>query len=284
MANEAAAVLDEVAHFAEVLAPIFSQGAKGRLRSPSSLKDLAKVAGVSTASLVRVREALASACRAGTAVQDDEVTWRLTLAPEACRELSLMLTGIALYRGRVHEDVDRVSVVLSKPPAPSVFSSALAQSLKGDWGLQETSDTFQRMATSAVRRFLVMTPFLDANGLDRVLSLFKMTRPEVKRCLVVRDSAAAAITAVNEQLAELNVSVYEFRLAKGAGQYETFHAKVVVVDNDQCYLGSSNMTTWSFNYSLELGFFVRGESARRTSEVVDAVLAVSSRRRGPPKA
>lgn len=278
MANEAAAVLDEVAHFAEVLAPIFAQGAKGRLRTPSSLKELAKIAGVSTAGLERVREALSSACRAGAAIQEDGATWRLTLAPEIYRELSSMLAGIALYRSKVHEDADRVSVVLSKPPSPSVFSSALAQSLKGDWGLEETGDTFQRMAASAVHRFLVMTPFLDADGLDRVLSLFELTHPAVERCLVVRDAEAAAITAVKQKLSELGVAVYEFRLAKGAGQHETFHAKVVVSDNDQCYLGSSNMTTWSFNYSLELGFYVRGDSAKRTSEIVDAVLSVSLRK------
>lgn len=278
MANEAVAVLHEVAHFAEVLAPIFVQGAKGRLRSPSSLKELAKIAGVSTAGLEKVREALGYACRAGAAIQEDDTTWRLTLVPEACSELSLMLSGIALYREKVHKDADRVCVVLSKPPSPSLFSAALAQSLRGDWGLQETGDTFQRMAASAVQRFLVMTPFLDADGLERVLSLFEMTRPEVERFLVVRDAGAKTITAVKEQLKELNVSVFEFRLAKGSGQHETFHAKVVVADNDQCYLGSSNMTTWSFNYSLELGFYVQGDSATRTSEIVDAVLAVSLRK------
>lgn len=278
MANEVVAVLHEVAHFAEVLSPIFAQGAKGRLRSPSSLKELAKIAGVSTAGLEKVREALASACTAGAAIQEDEAAWRLTLAPDACHELSLMLSGIALYRGRVHKDADRVSVVLSKPPSPSVFSLALAQSLKGDWGLQETGDTFQRMAASAGRRFLVMTPFLDADGLDRVISLFQMTRPEVARYLVVRDAETTTISAVKQLLTELNVSVFEFRLAKGAGQHETFHAKVVVADNDQCYVGSSNMTTWSFNYSLELGFHVQGESAKRTAEIVDAVLAVSFRK------
>lgn len=162
--------------------------------------------------------------------------------------------------------------------AHAVATLALAQTLKGDWGLQETGDTFQRMAASAGRRFLVMTPFLDADGLDRVLSLFEMTRPGVARYLVVRDAEATTITAVKQLLTELNVSVFEFRLAKGAGQHETFHAKVVVADNDQCYVGSSNMTTWSFNYSLELGFHVQGESAKRTAEIVDAVLAVSLRK------
>ncbi|CUJ48475.1 phospholipase D-like domain-containing protein [Achromobacter sp. 2789STDY5608621] len=278
MKNEAIAVLLEVARFAELLAPIFVQGSKGRLRTPSSVKELAKIAGVSTARLETVREALASVCRAGAAVKESETTWRLTLSPAVCYELSLMLLGIAVYRTKVHEDADRVSVVLSRPPSPSIFSSALAQSLRGDWGLQETGDTFQRMAVSADRRFLVMTPFLDADGLDRVLSLFEMTHPKVERCLVVRQAHAQAIIAAKQRLAGLSVSVFEFRLAKGAGQYETFHAKVVVADNNQCYLGSSNMTTWSFNYSLELGFYVQGASARRAAETIDAVLAVSPRK------
>lgn len=278
MANEAVAVLHQVAHFSEILAPIFIQGAQGRLRSPSSLKELAKIAGVSTARLEQVREALASACRASAAIQDGEATWRLTLTPHACRELSLMLVGITAYREKLHEDADRVSVVLSRPPSPSAFSSALAQSLKGDWGLQETGDTFQRMAASANRRFLVMTPFLDTEGLNRVLSLFEMTPPTVERYLIVRDADAPVITAAKRQLTELNVSLFEFRLNKGAGRHETFHAKVVITDNNQCYLGSSNMTNWSFNYSLELGFYVQGESAKRTAEAIDAVLAVSLRK------
>lgn len=278
MANDAISVLHGMAHSAEVLAPIFVQGAKGRLQSPSSLKELAKIAGVSTAGIEKVREALASACMVGAAVQEGEAAWRLTLSPETCHEVSLMLLGIAVYRGKLHEDADRVSLVLSKPPSPSAFSSALAQSLKGDWGLQETGDTFQRMAVSASQRFLIMTPFLDAAGIERVRSLFEMTRPAVRRYLVVRDADSPAINAVKKEFRELGVAIFEFRLAKGAGQHETFHAKVVVSDNDQCYLGSSNMTTWSFNYSLELGFHVQGESAKRTAEIVDAVLAVSGRK------
>lgn len=278
MANDTVAILRDVAPYAEVLAPIFAQGAKGRLRSPSSLKELAKIAGVSTAGLERVREATAAACTAGAAVQEDERDWRLTLTPEACNELSLMLSGIALYREKVHEDSDRVSVVLSKPPSPSLFSSALEQSLCGDWGLQETGDTFQRMAASATKRFLVMTPFLDTDGMERVLSLFEMTRPGVARYLVVRDGESPAVLAVKHRIYELGVLVFEFRLAKGSGQHETFHAKVVIADSDQCYLGSSNMTTWSFNYSLEMGFYVQGTAAARTCDIVDAVLSVSLRK------
>jgi hypothetical protein len=279
MAADSIRVLNEVAPFAEVLAPVFAQGAKGRLREPSTLKELAKLAGVSTAGHAKVREAMGSACRAGVAKQgSEETTWKLTLPLEKCSELSWMLAGIALYRNKLHEDADRVSVVLSKPPAPSAFSTALEKSLAGDWGLQLTGDAFQRMAAAAERRFVVMTPFLDEEGRDRVVSLFEMTRPDVERLLIVRDTNAPEIAAVKERLEQLGVALFEFRLAKGKGLHETFHAKVVVADDNRCYVGSSNMTNWSFNYSLELGYYVEGQAAKRTAEIINAVIAVSVRK------
>jgi phosphatidylserine/phosphatidylglycerophosphate/cardiolipin synthase-like enzyme len=44
--------------------------------------------------------------------------------------------------------------------------------------------------------------------------------------------------------------------------YETFHAKVLLADDDEAYVGSANMTKWSFEQSLELGVLVRGRAAR----------------------
>ena len=279
MAADSVRLLHEVAPFADVLAPIFAEGAKGRLREPSTLKDLAKLARVSTAGLAKVREAMNSACRAGAAQEgSDDSTWKLTHPINKCAELSWMLAGIAIYRTQVHEDTDRVSVVISKPPAPSAFSAALEKSLAGDWGLQLTGEALQRMAASAERRFIVMTPFVDVEGRDRAIALFELTKPGVERVLIVRDTNAPEICEVKQQLDQLGVSMFEFRLAKGNGLHETFHAKVVVADDNRCYVGSSNMTNWSFNYSLELGCYVEGQAAKRTAEIINAVLAVSLRK------
>jgi hypothetical protein len=278
MAPDVQSALLKLAPYAELVEPLFAQGAQGQLSSPTPLKRLAQMARVSTAGLGRLRAALHLVCEAGMAEQVDESNWRLTLHADACSTLALMLKGVSLYLSKVHQDADRVSVVLSKPPEPSAFSTALAQSLRGDWGIQLTADALERLAEAAKTRFVVMTPYTDANGMDRVIALFKSTGNTVRRVLIVRDASAAELVAVRSKLSGLAVEVHEFRLAREAGQNETFHAKVVCADDSQCYVGSSNMNTWSFNYSLELGFHVQGQAARRTIEIVNAVLAISIRK------
>jgi phosphatidylserine/phosphatidylglycerophosphate/cardiolipin synthase-like enzyme len=51
----------------------------------------------------------------------------------------------------------------------------------------------------------------------------------------------------------------------------------VLADNRTAYVGSSNMTKWSFEYSLELGLKVSGKAADRLADIVDAILTVSER-------
>ena len=121
-----------------------------------------------------------------------------------------------------------------------------------------------------------MTPFVDDAGMARIIELFESTKSEVLRELIIRRPIPDSLLKKSEQLIRLGVRVLDFRISKDeAGEHETFHAKVVRVDDDECYVGSSNMTQWSFNYSLELGFLVRGEAARRVSKILDAVQSVS---------
>ncbi len=76
----------------------------------------------------------------------------------------------------------------------------------------------------------------------------------------------------------MNTDVFNFRLEKAeATGTETFHAKVVLADDKTAYVGSSNMTKWSFQYSLELGLLVTGRAASRIAQIVDAAVAVSAK-------
>lgn len=271
------AVVVAVSPWADLLFSLFQLGAGRHLREPCELRELAALAGTSTNGLSRLRTALDSAVLAGAAQRKENDRWHLHLSPESYQHIALMLKGVALYRSRVHRDTDTVQIVLSKPPPPSAFAIALEQSLQGDWGLSLTSETLERMAHAARNRFLVMTPFLDSEGIRRLLALYELTQPCVLRVLIVRDMNAMELMPYAKQLKDLNVSIHEFRLQRGQGQHETFHAKVVLSDDEQCYVGSSNMTNWSFNYSLELGFLVQGASAHRMASILGAVLAVSSK-------
>ena len=72
------------------------------------------------------------------------------------------------------------------------------------------------------------------------------------------------------------MEVLNFRLDRPeAPGNETFHAKVVLADNVSAYVGSSNMNQWSFEYSLELGLYVRGRAAARIATLLRAVRDVS---------
>lgn len=85
------------------------------------------------------------------------------------------------------------------------------------------------------------------------------------------------LVKIAEELNALGVRCYNFRLDRAdmAG-YETFHAKVVLVDPLAAYVGSANMNRWPFEYSLELGLRVTGKAGVRIAEIVDAVIHVSA--------
>ena len=45
-----------------------------------------------------------------------------------------------------------------------------------------------------------------------------------------------------------------YALQRASGGRESFHAKVILADDCRAYVGSANVTGWSLDYSMELGF------------------------------
>lgn len=270
------AVLRQLAPYARTLEPVFSGAARGFFRDSTTLKSMAALCGHSTAKLPQLEEALRKCVAVGAVVRADMGLWFVRLDTDDCNRLALMLRGINIYRDHVHKDKDTVSVVISHPAQPSKLVKKLEQTLQGTWGLAETADSLVELARKAECRFTVMTPFVDEDGAKRILELLELTKSNVKRELIVRNGLPAALQERIADLQRLNTKVYDFRIARDeGGGTETFHAKVVCIDAEECYVGSSNMTEWSFSYSLELGFCVRGAAGRRVAQVVDAVLQVS---------
>lgn len=277
MPREIEGIFLRLAPHANVLCGIFELAGRGGLEGCHSSREIARLAGVGAARLPDIVEALMAAQSSRT-MEQVSGAWRFTLGAQECSELGLLLRGAALYRERVHQDVDRVRVVLSKPPQPSRFVAELEGTLEGAWGLLATSELLGQMAARAERRMTIMTPFVDANGASRIVQLFGATSRGVERELIVRDGIPAALLDVAESLRDLEVKVFDFRLPRNdRGETETFHAKVARIDEFECYVGSSNMTRWSFDYSLELGFHVTGQAATQVSRIIDAVLRVSNR-------
>lgn len=261
----------------EIFEIVLSLAEKGVLAAPTSLKDLASMAGVSSARLPQLQEAMHAGRTSAIFDESQSGDWSLGCTKADATTMRMMLHSVNLYKLHVHQAIDDVTVVISKPAHPSQLVEFLEKTLEGFSKMQTTAHALIDLAHRAKQRFTVMTPFVDDAGIARIIELFESTASDVQRELIIRRPISEALTNNGAILARMGVKVQDFRISKEeVGEHETFHAKVVRVDDDECYVGSSNMTQWSFNYSLELGFLVRGEAGRRVSRILDAVQSVST--------
>jgi hypothetical protein len=229
-------------------------------------------------------EAMVSFLEAGTASGLFEkcsgLTWR-AIDSGTLVEMTDLMTGVAIYLSEIHKDDNTVDVVLSTPPNPSQMVRELEKQLLGRWGLLDTREMLPSLAEQARERFVVMSPFMDNDGVEILISLFRRVAPGVRRQLVIRREKSVhwptSFLAAKNEFDALHVEVYGYWLEKEGPGNETFHAKLVLADNRTAYIGSSNMTKWSFEYSLELGLKVSGKAADRLADIVDAILTVSER-------
>ena len=278
MNAELSGAFDALAPHCEVSAALCEAAGRGILDLPLDVHSICTRIGLPQARAADVERTLAAGKSCGLVTQATPLTWRVrnrTLAGQ----LAPLLQGARLYRTRIHRDSDMVEVVLTKPPAPSQVSLKLGTMLEGGAGFRDTRQLLPLIAESARQSFVVMTPYFDAMGASVVVNLFERT-PAKDRCLVLRtdrDGASpAGLAAVRAELQQRQVEVLNFRLDRPeAPGNETFHAKVVLADDVSAYVGSSNMNQWSFEYSLELGLFVRGKAAARIATLLQAVRAVS---------
>jgi len=252
--------------------------ADGRIRGAMELRQWCLSAGLAQSRGDEVVAFLDMAASLRLVEQSSALSWRVSEA-EILARLAPMLEGIQVYRDEVHVDRDRVEVVLTKPPNPSQMAKRLDEMLLGSWGLLDTREMLPVLAEKAKSRFLVMTPFLDDTGAEIVTSLFRNTQAGVRRQLILRKDKDSdwppGYISHGEALRKLGVEVFNFRLDKDMAGNETFHAKVVLADASDVYVGSSNMLKWSFDYSMELGLAVSGRAANRIADIMDAVCQVA---------
>lgn len=277
---ELLSAFDALAPHCEVSAPLCEVAASGALDVPVNLHAICTRIGIAEARAGHIERALVAGGPTGLFEKTTPTKWRVSDRSFA-GELAPLLRGALLYRSRVHQDDNVVDVVLTKPPAPSQVTLQLESMLSGTWGFRDTKELLPAIADSAKASLVVMTPFLDEVGADIVLNLFENTAAADK-CLVLRTTRTGelpeGLLRVQAALARRDVQVLNFKLDRlGATGTETFHAKVVLADDNAAYVGSSNMNQWSFQYSLELGLFVQGKAASRVAGVMGAVRAVAQR-------
>lgn len=253
--------------------------AAGCLTQSTGLRAICTALGLSQASASTVERVLEMGKSVGLFEASSDLSWRAINQSLAC-ELQPLLAGARLYLEKVHRDENLVEVVLTKPAKPSAMADHLERTLQGSWDLRDTRELLPKIAEQSRNAFAIVTPFLDEVGASIVANLFERTHAP-DRLLVLRADPRGAppvgLASIRSRIDALGVDVRNFRAERPGGNgFETFHAKVVLADDDAAYLGSANMLQWSFTYSLELGCYVRGKAASRIADVVRAIRAVSA--------
>lgn len=175
------------------------------------------------------------------------------------------------------DDSDRARIVVTVPMRPSHFEGALARINDGGV-LIETMETFLHLSRRASERLVVVSPFLDAVGLEWALSLFETTcAPD--RVLICRHYDHVT-PPYSTRLSAAGVSIHEYfleRTTKGRGSraVETFHAKLILADQVAAYVGSANLLRSSKELSLECGVLLEGRAVKQVHDVVQSMLQVA---------
>lgn len=172
------------------------------------------------------------------------------------------------------------TAVVTMPPSPSVIWSVLPATGLAYAALLPTNDAFEKLADAAANSFTIMTPFLNNEGLVIALDLFRRTHAHRRRLIIRRaGSARAAVDHHWADLRQLDVEVLNYTLPVEGG-YETFHAKILLADQDLAYVGSANMTAFS-RHSMELGILTDGRAARVVASIVRGVERIAVPLRAP---
>jgi len=195
--------------------------------------------------------------------------------------LAIQLAGAANFQ-RVHKDKDDVQIVLTLPEEPSKLCEALPEQGPYCVKLGATDSAFSKIAREARSRLVIVTPFIDKVGAEWLANMFRLTHGKpVERVLMLRDylSVKTSLAGIADELDCLHVKIFDYNLHHLGRRlpYETFHAKFVLGDDLQAYIGSANMLASSLESSLEVGVLIKGKSVLDVKRLVDSMILVAKK-------
>jgi len=247
--------------------------------SADMISDLARDEGVSTE---RTRMLIDSFVELRILERSSGILRRV-LSPSDARDGSIFLRGAANATFEFR-DSNSVEIVLSPPLPPSRLMEVLPKQKFGWARLHNTRDSLIALASNAQWRLVILSPFLDDVGMDWVEELFAAPPPEVERILIVRGTDFSLRELLDSRRAEHAreaIKVYRYAIEHDPNtrdaKVETFHAKIVLCDNDAAYIGSSNMNRASRELSLECGVHIAGPCVRPVATLVDSILTIAER-------
>ena len=213
---------------------------------------------------------------------DDGESWSTELSRGELLRLATLLRGAEQFR-RLRQDAPQLEFVVTMPMAPSYLAAELPERPGRPGGYLPTSSALLRIAQAARQRIVVMSPFIDSDGFHWLRTVFKASSAPQK-FLILRDADRYDVDLSVHQaewLQAYGVGIWDYRLAHKAGArllpLETFHAKIVLADENLAYVGSANFLGSGDGTSLEAGVLVDGKAAVQVARLIDGVLRVARR-------
>ena len=106
-----------LARHAELVVPVLALLDRGAMVGPTPLKAIASAAGISSAKLPPLRDALQAGALVGVFKESSLGGWIAIFSSEDATKLRLMLHGVNVYLAQVYKKDDDVTVVVSKTGA-----------------------------------------------------------------------------------------------------------------------------------------------------------------------
>lgn len=203
------------------------------------------------------------------------------------------------YRQRQPERTD-VEPLVTLPRDPH-FEGVVPESLAMNWLMP----TLARMIKRASREIVILTPFFEGGGLDRLEApLLDALAEGVEVTIVTRylhdsDSINRGVLLDlweeandrgidTERLGLIDYTVWDADVPEARRHQDgdtpafTLHAKLMVVDAREAYVGSANVTDYGFARYLELGVRLSGPAVEGYAALCDRLLASESATRWRP--
>jgi hypothetical protein len=111
---------------------------------------------------------------------------------------------------------EAIELTVTMPLLPSYLEKELAATLRRPGGFLTTSAAFTRLAQTASRGLVVMTPFIDAGGFRWLRRLFETTSVDCQKIVVLRDTDRYMVELGVQHadwLRALQVSVRDYHLS-----------------------------------------------------------------------
>lgn len=202
-----------------------------------------------------------------------QVLW----SKEAISNLRWSIEGVSIGMRAAQSADEPVSVITIPSTEYDIVQSLRRRGVERAT-LGRTIDALLSVARAANSDFFVVTPFIDATGIDTLNKIVEAV-PRASKCyLIVRtlDSILNAEAQGAGRSLSPRFAVFTYFRETASRQQETFHGKYFVGDDSKAYVGSANLLYASLESTVETGVLLSGIDARPWSVLAQAMLDSST--------